>query len=702
MTLKNLNLDIKYGGFGVNLISDFYGPLLKHSTLYRRSTAFFTGGIFAVAASCMKEFILENDGKIDLVTSVIFNKDYIPNENYEVDINLLVNALDNLIKHSDAKTIIEIIGVLIASKKLDIKIAKVPFPGIHHEKIGIFSDSLNNSLSFSGSINETWSGWTANSEEFKVFKSWDDSSKYFHEDLKNFEELWSNSKKNIEVFPLPSAVENKILTFVDDYSVESLEKRIDTLNGLNKLNYFRGFEDEHETISSETNKHIKRELMPHQFQVINNWENNQFFGIIKHATGSGKTFTGINAIKKWLLNQNVAIVLVPSVLLLEQWIEEIEHELHDVDIIKAGGGESKKNWSSILRFLTSQNNKNKTVVVATIGTALTEDFKNSISWSKEIMLLVDEVHNIGSDKARTFLDVEVGAALGLSATPERFGDQEGTDAIFKFFGKVLSPEFSIVDAIECGRLVPYIHQPVEVRLTPLEEDEYTNLSVKISKIYSMIESGNKDSILKKQLELLLFARAKIIKKAENKIPVAVEIIERNYREGEHWLVYCQDSDHLRKARNTFKDKKIKTLEYMSSMSGDRKSTLDYFRENGGILVAIKCLDEGIDIPFLQNAIILSSSQNPREHIQRRGRVLRTSKNKSLATIYDAIVLASSDLNNNHEQIMLTEIKRAYNFSKDAYNKDAKMKVMQLAQKYSIDLKTLRDWTEIDKILEEEE
>ena len=118
---------------------------------------------------------------------------------------------------------------------------------------------------------------------------------------------------------------------------------------------------------------------------------------------------------------------------MEQWIEELETELEDIDLIKAGGGEPKQNWSSTLRFLTSTKNLKKTVVVSTIGTALTSDFKNSVMWGEHLMLLIDEVHNIGSPKARTFLDVNVGAALGLSATPERYGDDEGTKEVYKFF-----------------------------------------------------------------------------------------------------------------------------------------------------------------------------------------------------------------------------------------------------------------------------
>ncbi len=699
--LKELELNRAYGGFGVNLINDFYRPLLSSSNLYRRSTAFFTGGIYAIAASSIKEFILENDGKINLVTSTIVNKNYIHIEDQNENIKNLETSLDNLTKFSDSKTIIEVVASLLFNNKLEIRIADVPSPGIHHEKVGIFTDFQGNSLSFSGSVNETWSGWTANSEEFKVFRSWDDSSEYFDYDVKNFDDLWNNTKKNVKVYTLPEALNEKILSFTDDYSIESLERNIDLIQNFSSKVIVNGFEGDSELKLLDSNENKQKKLMEHQSSVLKDWADNNYFGIIKHATGSGKTITGINGIREWLKIHNIAIVLVPSVLLLEQWIEELENELDDVNLIKTGGGEPKKNWSSTLRFLTSNNNTEKTVVISTIGTALTDDFKSSVMWGKHLMLLIDEVHNIGSPKAKTFLDINVGAALGLSATPERYGDTEGTDEIYKFFSKILKPEFTILDAINCGRLVPYIHEPFEVKLTPSEEDEYKELSLKISKIYSMLEKGEKNSDLQSQLELLLFKRSKIIKKAENKIPAAVEIVSNNFKDGDYWLVYCQDKDHLKLARESFHNAGIKTLEYMSAMSGDRTATLDYFRTNGGVLIAIKCLDEGIDIPYLQNAIILSSSQNPREHIQRRGRVLRKSENKNLATIYDSLVLTTNDLNSSYSQVMLTEIKRAYNFSKDAYNKEAEIKIITLAQKYNININQLRESLVSDIILEEE-
>ncbi len=699
---KNIDLNPTYGGFGNNLLIDFYSPLLSNAVNYQRSTAFFTGGLFSIVATSMKDFILENNGKIELVTSVIFNKEYLENLNQEANQDELIKALDNLVKYSNGKTVIEIIGALIANEKLEIKIAEVPIPGIHHEKVGIFTDNDGCSLSFSGSINETWSGWTVNSEEFKVFKSWDESNKYFISDKNQFNDLWQDNKTNVNVHSLNKAIEEKIISHADDTSIENLEKNIDLIRGWRDLKFIQGIETEEDIDFIYPDENKKRVLMNHQKSVLDDWKKNEFFGIIKHATGSGKTFTGINGLIEWYKNKDIAIILVPSVLLLEQWIEEIELEIPDLDIIKAGGGENKDNWSQNLRFITSERNTTKTIIVATIGTALTDDFYKSIMWGDHLLLMVDEVHNIGSNKARTLLKNKVGGALGLSATPERYGDTEGTEEILKFFKQILKPEFSLRDAIDCGRLVPYIHKPFEVSLTSKEEEDYKELSDKVATLFRMLEDDVNNLDLKKQLEILLFNRAKIIKSASNKVIHAVEIIQNDYKNDEHWLVYCQDISHLNEVRNLLDEKGIKSLEYTSSMKSDRKGTLDYFKENGGLLVAIKCLDEGVDIPYLKSAIILSSSQNPREHIQRRGRVLRKSEDKNLATIYDALVVTTNDLHSTQDQIMNTEIKRAYNFSRDAYNPEASLEILNIANKYNIDIEKIMQDIEIFNTMKEEE
>ena len=160
--------------------------------------------------------------------------------------------------------------------------------------------------------------WTANSEEFKVFRSWDDSSEYFNYDEKNFDDLWNNTKKNVNVYSLPEAINEKILSFTDDYSIESLERNIDLIQNLSSKVIINGFEEDSELKFLDSDENKQKKLMEHQSLVLKDWVDNNFFGIIKHATGSGKTITGINGIREWLKINNTVIVLVPSVLLLEQ------------------------------------------------------------------------------------------------------------------------------------------------------------------------------------------------------------------------------------------------------------------------------------------------------------------------------------------------------------------------------------------------
>jgi superfamily II DNA or RNA helicase len=133
------------------------------------------------------------------------------------------------------------------------------------------------------------------------------------------------------------------------------------------------------------------------------------------------------------------------------------------------------------------------------------------------------------------------------------------------------------------------------------------------------------------------------------------------------------------------------MEYHSSMCGDRQSALEWFMTVGGILVSIKCLDEGIDIPMVDHALILASSQNPRQFIQRRGRVLRKTKGKSIAVIYDAIVVPLS-LEDEPDQYALlkSELLRAIEFANSALNLSAGVELRGIAARLGFDPDTLVD------------
>ena len=191
--------------------------------------------------------------------------------------------------------------------------------------------------------------------------------------------------------------------------------------------------------------------------------------------------------------------------------------------------------------------------------------------------------------------------------------------------------------------------------------------------------------------MLLIQRSRIAKKATAKVDLAVRTIKREYRDGQSWLIYCEDSEQLGDVVNALRVTGIETIEYHSNMIGDRVATMEWFHKFGGILVSIKCLDEGVDIPQVSHALILASSQNPRQFIQRRGRVLRISPGKNMAQIHDAIV---RPLNSESEPeqlgLLRGELIRAIEFANGAINKSAGAELRAIAMEMGIDIDDLAD------------
>ena len=135
------------------------------------------------------------------------------------------------------------------------------------------------------------------------------------------------------------------------------------------------------------------------------------------------------------------------------------------------------------------------------------------------------------------------------------------------------------------------------------------------------------------------------------------------------------------------------MPYHSAMEGDRAETLRWLDRFGGIVVAIKCLDEGVDIPSVTHALILASSKNPREFVQRRGRVLRRATEKSLAFVYDAIVMppdCGKGGDGAPDPITSGELARAIEFARSADNPAARADLLAIAIDAGIDWETLTE------------
>ena len=258
------------------------------------------------------------------------------------------------------------------------------------------------------------------------------------------------------------------------------------------------------------------------------------------------------------------------------------------------------------------------------------------------------MHNLGATKNLKSLPVTATFRLGLSATPVRRGDEQGTKALEDYFG----PEairFELKDAIENGFLCPYDYFPILVQLTDDEMEAYLELSIQIANIWG--SDHDADNGPSDKLKWLLLERARLIGGAENKFHELLPIISQDPDKAYN-LVYCSDAkDPQTEERQVERAVRIISTEahmrankFTAGESPKQRKELlsDFEAGRLQVLVAIRCLDEGVDVPRTETAYILASSTNPRQFIQRRGRVLRRANGKTKATIYDFVTVPDLD------------------------------------------------------------
>ncbi|HID3973154.1 TPA: DEAD/DEAH box helicase family protein [Enterobacter cloacae] len=684
--LSALTLDAHYRTGGKDPVSGFYKPCLDAAVLYDRAVGYFRSSVFAIIGHHFLDFA-RRGGKARFICSPSITEDdaraitlgYVQRE--EVLELAISRDIDALLSDPAEMYHAKLLATFIKYGALDIKFAiRSEGNGIYHEKIGIFDDGQGHQVSFLGSANETWNAWHAegNHESIEVFSSWllaDESRVQSHRNIFNL--LWNGKTPGIYTIDFPEAHHRRLLTA----AAPSLDAK------------------EIEPIQATKSK--QRRLLPHQATAIDLWNKAGRRGVFEHATGSGKTFTAIEAIKKHLATGEPAIVLVPSQLLLEQWKKEILEEIPDASILMAGGGHIKWSARGRLRSHTSPALGMNRVVIATMQTASTEAFINGLIQGDHLLIVADEIHQIGSPKNSLALAIRSGASLGLSATPIRYGDPVGTQRIFDRFGPVIQPAITLQDAISAGRLVNYEYFPHIVYLSDNESELWKKFTKQIRFELAKTQKEDGNGRPTEKAKMLLIQRSRIAKKARAKTGLAAGVIKKEFQEGQSWLVYCEDSTQLDEMLSKLRDEGFSPLEYHSNMLGDKVEALNWFKRFGGILVSIKCLDEGIDIPAVSHAFILASSQNPRQFIQRRGRVLRKSPGKDLAVIHDAIVVPLNQ-ESESEQISLlkAELIRALEFADSALNKGAGADLRRIALEMGID-SSCKDEAAIEDYLEEE-
>ena len=653
MALTDLSLKREYRSYKNNVVKEFYIPVLKEAILYRRAVGFFTSEALVEISKGISGLI-ENEGHIQLIVSPILNKEDIEaiEQGYSsreiVEKSLLREMKDP--QDANDKERLAWISYLISISRLDIKVAftkKLSSKAMFHEKMGIVSDMYDSHIAFTGSMNETVNAFFNNYESFDVYCSWNEYEKERVQDkIDAFEKIWNNTENNLDVIDFPKAAREKLLK----YKVEKIDSQLDK-------NLADAYRCERNEVKFGINEDI--ELYDYQKEAILEWENQGYRGIFDMATGTGKTFTGLGA-ATWLLknNKRLAVIIVcPYQHLVEQWVEDIER--FGFRPVIAFSSSPQKKWKERLKDEVIDFNleiEDTFCLVTTNATYTSKHVQEQIGKIEgDILIVVDEAHNFGAMRLSRYLRDDIKYRLALSATLERHGDEEGTQALYSYFGNKCI-EYDLKRAIDEDKLTKYYYHPIIVSLSDDELEKYRELSAKISKACKFNEDGRAE--LSEAAKTLLIQRSRIVAGAIEKIAVLKELM-KDYVNDNQILVYCGATKPYNPALDESEsdDEGERQIVMISKMLGlelgmavrhftsnesakEREEIKAQFAETNPYqaLIAIKCLDEGVNIPSIKTAFILASSTNPKEYIQRRGRVLRKYPGKDYAVIYDFVTL----------------------------------------------------------------
>ncbi len=620
MVFTDLSLPVNLTTGYQNPNEDFFTPVLSAASSFDIAVGYFTSGWLedviegihkmAINGSSCRIIVSPNLDPKDLE---VIKRDSSPtlNENGVSEIEQLL--LDEItILKTDKRSLL---SNLITCGLFKFKIATPKSEGINlfHAKIGYATDSESNEIAFNGSFNLTANA-KSNWEYIDIFQADNKKDIQRIENIKlRFQTLWDNNDPFYNTTLPSNALKNKI----KEYSTNASKQ-----------------------YPQETDK-INIKLRPYQEAAIKSWWNNQGKGMFVMATGSGKTITALSAVNKVVsrhkkLNKPLIVIFVlPLKHLLEQWHEEAK--LFNFEAIKCY--ETSSVWrESLSEAITNLTVRNDGVMMAMVTnkTLSSDNFQKIINnTSITMMVVADEAHNLGSESYLKSLPKSAQIRLGLTATPDRYNDIQGTTKLIHYFDKVVF-EFTLEDAINAGYLVNYNYYPFLCEFNHEEFLEY-------KEIVKQLDSQQK-SLVEAEAEL-----DHITGRAANKIIILRKQLEDLQAKNllKHTLVYCgshKDEEGSRQIEQITKllgkELGVKVRKFTADESiQERRAILDLFAKGDlHSIAAIKCLDEGVDVPATKQAFVLSSTANPREFIQRRGRVLRRSVGKSMANIFDFIMI----------------------------------------------------------------
>lgn len=715
----------KYGSDSEFIPLEFYEEAFPISESIDLLLGYFSSNAIRVLSKSFAEFVF-NGGKMRIITNHVYSlMDYenlilnpkLSNEDKCIDIFQNISEIEkNLGEHG--LHFFDCLKYLLKTKKLELLPVKFNEVDLAHCKTMTLYDGTDY-ITTDGSINFTLSALLKNSESFQVETPWNGevSIKRIEDAKTNFNKIFNRQhpeysyidKEKIEVVINAIGRDKDIKDLLDDsLKLENTDYSEKIKRVLDKKE--KRFTAKIELILNTPKFPFPQGPREYQKEAFDEWVKKDYSGVFAMATGTGKTITSLNCLLNLYADSGSyrAIILVPSIALLNQWEEEVK-SFNFKNILKVGGG---NNWEKDLANYSSNYSwglKSDLVIISTYGSFVLDRFQKLFQKIQgDFLLIADEAHNMGANNIQSKLkDVKVNKKIGLSATPKRIYDPQGTMAIDSFFND--SPpytySFGMERALDYGFLTGYKYYPLIVELTDSEFEEYTEISKKLLKFFDFENGKFKDDPI---VEILLLKRKSIIHKAHNKLDTFSSIIKDliKIKKDKFVFAYIPEGNTLSDEGDTIKilnqyltqiHKDYPNLK-MNSYTSEDQNLDEVLRgfEDGKIevLFAMKMLDEGVDVPRAEVGIFASSTGNPRQFIQRRGRLLRKHKDKAFATIYDMVVIPRlnnhmGELFNIERNLVKNELNRVAYFASLAMNfYDSKEALDDVCQKYDLDLDTI--------------
>ena len=698
-----------------NVVQTFFIPALQSSVRYDRASGYFTSySLIEVSIGICS--MVSRGGKIRVLTSPNLTVEDLQaiRNGYDIKEQVGLSMVRDFEEPSDLGSLdrLSFVSELISRGMLDIKVVLMrnldDYPtAVFHPKFGIMHDSFGNAVSFTGSMNETRNGLGGNWETVEVTSSDKDGFKKINQLQKIFDDLWNNEDEDAFVIEMPEVVSK----LISNYSTGELRLDLDDRLAMRTAMVLQ-------SVYFKSPDYL--ECRPYQRGAVSNWINGGYRGIFNMATGTGKTKTALLALEQ-LYNNNpdegiFTIIVAPQKHLVDQWAREVQS--FGVTPLIGHSDSADRNWKD--RFKTKallrKQKRSNSCLITTISSFSSPDVQKWLDDLGPLAIVLDEAHNMGSALRLTKLPENAKYRLALSATLERFKDAKGTESLRNYFGTecINLPLESVI-----GRyLSNYHYHPIPCSYNELEYSQFIENNERLDAILSNPHSSKilKINAKREYIEYSYTLNIRMESKYES-----LKALMGSLDGIDHFLVYCGKAktdpeddccalDHKEMVDSIDRVVQVigknglgfdvSRITYRET-SDDRKRIIDEF-DRGDIsgMVAISCLDEGVDVPSITAAIFMSSSDNPREYVQRRGRVLRLHPGKDHSDIYDMVVMPRPiedvHLDDSHSGLELKmiakELRRMIEFSRVSLNPDeTEMLMRKIECAYSLS---------VDDILEE--